>query len=256
MSEAAGASAELSGGRRAVAARAHRARQGLSADRRGGLLEQLTKMVDRERPGPGEMNDHLGYSKNTACMAPESANPRNGHRAKTVITEAAARSEISCRGTGIPRFEPQIVRKRQRRLTRRRGDRRYRFHAKGLTHRGDLPRTSPKSTAPSGLEADHLAITDRVIDGMAAWQSRPLDHGLRGGVRRRDPRSRSATGQVANRPVYLAIRASPLAGERTSWACGPGTGAAKAPSSGLRRPFRDQEPRRSTRRPHRSSATG
>ena len=72
-------------------------------------------------------------------------------------------------------------------------------------------------------------ITDRVVEEMQAWQARPLDEVYAAVfidaivVKVRD-------GQVANRPVYAAIGVT-LAGERTSWACGPGP-AGKAPSSG------------------------
>ncbi len=72
-------------------------------------------------------------------------------------------------------------------------------------------------------------ITDKVLEGMAEWRTRPLDpvypvvfidaiH-----VKIRD-------GHVANRPIYVALAVTADGGARSS-ACGPGT-AARAPSTG------------------------
>src|SRR5438034_11518631 len=58
---------------------------GLKLTGEGGLLGKLTKMVV-EGALEGELDDHLGYGKHD----PEGRNggdSRNGHRAKTVITD-------------------------------------------------------------------------------------------------------------------------------------------------------------------------
>ncbi|GLY80064.1 hypothetical protein Airi01_083310 [Actinoallomurus iriomotensis] len=80
----------------------------------GGLPQQLTKRV-LESALEGEITDHLGYDKHDPA-GKDSANSRNGHRSKTVTTD------IGPVQIDVPRdrdgsFEPQIVRKRQRRLT-------------------------------------------------------------------------------------------------------------------------------------------
>ena len=74
-------------------------------------------------------------------------------------------------------------------------------------------------------------ITDRVLDGLAEWQSRPLDPVYPVmfidaiNVKIRD-------GQVANRPIYVALAVT-VEGTGTSWGCGPGsTATARARSSG------------------------
>ena len=87
--------------------------EGLSLTGPGGLLGRLTKVV-LEGALEGEMDAHLGYAKHDPAGR-DGANSRNGHRAKTVLTDVGP-VEI-----GVPRdrdasFAPKIVAKRQRRL--------------------------------------------------------------------------------------------------------------------------------------------
>src|SRR5215472_2949427 len=63
----------------------------------------------------GEMDDHLGYAKHDR-EGDNSGNSRNGHRDKTVLTEAGP-VEISVPRDRDASFEPAIVAKRQRRLS-------------------------------------------------------------------------------------------------------------------------------------------
>ena len=71
---------------------------GLKLTGEGGLLGKLTKMVV-EGALEGELDDHLGYSKSDPAGR-NGGNSRNGHRAKTVLTEAGP-VDLACRGTGI-----------------------------------------------------------------------------------------------------------------------------------------------------------
>jgi putative transposase len=87
---------------------------GLKLTGEGGLLGKLTKMVI-EGALEGEMDDHLGYAKHDPA-GHNSGNSRNGHRAKTVLTEAGP-VEISVPRDRDASFDPKIVAKRQRRLT-------------------------------------------------------------------------------------------------------------------------------------------
>ncbi|MEU6415730.1 transposase, partial [Microbispora sp. NPDC046933] len=80
----------------------------------GGLLQQLTKRV-LEAALEGEITDHLGYEKHDPAGA-GSGNSRNGTRSKTVVTDVGP-VEIDVPRDREGSFEPQIVRKRQRRLT-------------------------------------------------------------------------------------------------------------------------------------------
>jgi putative transposase len=64
-----------------------RARKGgLQLTGEGGLLGKLTKMVV-EGVLEGELDDHLGYAKEDPAGR-NGGNSRNGHRAKTVLTDA------------------------------------------------------------------------------------------------------------------------------------------------------------------------
>jgi hypothetical protein len=65
----------------------------------GGLLGRLAKLVI-EGALEGEPGDHLGDEKND-LSGRNGGNSRNGHRAKTVLTEPG-RWRSACRGTGIP----------------------------------------------------------------------------------------------------------------------------------------------------------
>jgi transposase-like protein len=61
------------------------------------------------------MSEHLGYDKHDPAGR-GSANSRNGTRSKTVLTEIGP-VQIEVPRDVDASFEPQIVRKRQRRLT-------------------------------------------------------------------------------------------------------------------------------------------
>jgi putative transposase len=87
---------------------------GLKLTGEGGLLGKLTKMVV-EGALEGELDDYLGYSKHDP-EGRDGGNSRNGHRAKTVLTEAGP-VEISVPRDRDSSFEPKMVAKRQRRLT-------------------------------------------------------------------------------------------------------------------------------------------
>jgi putative transposase len=150
---------------------AERARaEGLSLTGPGGLLGRLTKVV-LESALEGEMDAHLGYRKHDPA-GDGSGNSRNGKRAKTVVTDVGpVRIEV-------PRdrdasFEPKIVAKRARRLGGV-DDMVISLVAKGLTtgevqaHLGEIYGVQVSRETIS-------TITDRVLDGLAGWQSRPLD---------------------------------------------------------------------------------
>src|ERR1700760_1188166 len=89
--------------------------QGLSLTGPDGLLKQLTKTV-LETSLNEEMTEHLGYEKHDPAGA-GTGNIRNGTRSKTVLTEASGQVEIDVPRDRAGTFEPQIVRKRQRRLS-------------------------------------------------------------------------------------------------------------------------------------------
>jgi putative transposase len=183
-----------------VAQLAARARaQGLQLTGEGGLLSQLTKRVV-ESALEGELDDHLGYGKHDPTGR-DGGNSRNGRRAKTVLTEAGpVPLEVPRDRDGS--FEPQLVKKRQRRLTGL-DDLVISLSARGLTH-GEICAHLGEVYGANVSKQTISTITDRVIEGMAEWQSRPLDAVYpvifvdAVNVKIRD-------GNVANRPIYIAL---------------------------------------------------
>ncbi len=71
---------------------------GLKLTGEGGLLGKLTKMVV-EGALEGELDDHLGYGKHDVAGR-DGGNSRDGHRAKTVLTEAWAGGNHRATGPG------------------------------------------------------------------------------------------------------------------------------------------------------------
>ncbi len=79
----------------------------------GGLLKDLTKSLV-ERALEGEMTAHVGYAPH-ADEGRGSGNSRNGTSGKTLQSEAG-QFEVAVPRDRNGTFEPQLVRKRQRRL--------------------------------------------------------------------------------------------------------------------------------------------
>jgi putative transposase len=173
--------------------------QGLQLSGEGGLLQQLTKIV-LESALDGEITDHLGYDKHDPVGA-NSGNSRNGSRSKTVLTDVGpVQVEVPRDRAGS--FEPAIVRKRQRRLSGVE-DLVLSLSAKGLTT-GEISAHLAEVYGAEVSRQTISTITDKVVDGMAEWQNRPLDPVYPVifldaiNVKIRD-------GKVANRPIYVAL---------------------------------------------------
>lgn len=195
--------------------------EGLSLTGPGGLLGELTKRV-MESALEGELTDHVGYEAGDPTGR-NGGNSRNGHRTKTVVTEAGP-VEIDVPRDRESTFEPQLVKKRQRRLEGV-DELVISLSAKGLTH-GEISAHLAEVYGAEVSKATITTITDRVLADMADWQNRPLDavypvvfidciH-----VKIRD-------GQVANRPIYVALAVT-AEGERDIlglWAGDGGEGA-------------------------------
>ena len=167
---------------------------GLKLTGQGGLLGQLTKMVV-EGALEGELDDHLGYGKHDP-EGRDGGNSRNGHRAKTVITDTGP-VEISVPRDRDSSFEPKIVAKRQRRLTGV-DELVISLSAKGLTH-GEIAAHLAEVYGAEVSKQTITAITDRVMEGLAEWQSRPLD-AVYAVVFIDAINVKIREGQVANRP--------------------------------------------------------
>jgi putative transposase len=194
---------------------------GLSLVGPGGLLAGLTKTV-LETALDAEMTEHLGYGPHDPA-GHHSGNSRNGTRAKTVLTDIGP-IEVDAPRDRAGTFEPVIVRKRQRRLGG--VDQMVcSLSAKGLTH-GEICAHLAEIYGAEVSKETISRITDRVMEGMTAWQNRPLDRvypvifidAIVVKIRE---------GQVANRPIYVAIGVT-VEGERDIlglWAGEGGEGA-------------------------------
>lgn len=88
--------------------------KGLPLTGPGGLLKQLNKTVI-ERALQEEMTEHVGYEKHDP-LGIGADNIRDGSRSKTVLTKTSGSVEIEVPRDRVGTFEPQIVKKRQRRL--------------------------------------------------------------------------------------------------------------------------------------------
>ena len=172
-----------------------------------GLLTALVRQV-LQTGLEVEMSDHLGYERH-AVEGRGSGNSRNGAYPKTVTTEIG---QVELR---VPRdrnasFDPVTVRKGQRRLDGLTGNV-ISLYAKGMTT-GDI-RAHLAEIYDTEISRDTISrITDAVIEDLLAWQNRPLDAVYPVllidaiVVKIRD-------GQVANRPIYVAMGIN-LDGER------------------------------------------
>src|SRR3954451_10117552 len=193
---------ELSPEQAAAAAMVAEAKpRGLALTGPDGLLKLFTKNV-LETALNEEMTEHLGHEKNQADPDRESTNVRNGTRPKTVISDAAGEVDINVPRDRESTFEPQIVKKRQRRLTDV-DEIVLSLYAKGMTT-GDISAHFAEIYGASVSKETISRITDKVVAEMNDWASRPLDAVYAAAfidaihVKVRD-------GQVANRPVYAAI---------------------------------------------------
>jgi transposase-like protein len=170
--------------------------EGLQLTGEGGLLQQLTKRL-LESALEGEITDHPGYDKHDPA-GKNGGNSRNGTRSKTVLTDVGPVEII------VPRdrdgsFEPKTVKKRLTGVD----EMVISLAAKGLTT-GEVQAHLAEVYGAEVSRQTISTITDKVLEGMAEWQSRPLDavypvvfidavH-----VKIRD-------GAVANRPIYVAL---------------------------------------------------
>ena len=174
--------------------------QGLSLTGPDGLLKALTKTV-LETALNEELTEHLGYDKHDPAGR-EGGNIRNGSRSKTVLTDTTGPVQIEVPRDRSGTFEPQIVKKRQRRLSGV-DEMVLSLYAKGLTT-GEISAHFAEIYGASVSKETVSRITDKVLEEMQDWAHRPLDEVYAAVfidavvVKVRD-------GQVANRPIYAAI---------------------------------------------------
>src|SRR6266545_571441 len=161
-----------------------------------GLLDELKKAL-AERILNAEMDHHLGQEPEQAA-----GNHRNGSSPKTVLTDTG-KLPLSIPRDRQGRFEPALIAKYQRRFPGF-DEKIVALYARGLSTRdiqAHLRELYGVEISPELVSA----VTDAVLEEVAAWQNRPLESvyaivffdALR--VKIRDE------GTVKNKAVYLAI---------------------------------------------------
>ena len=181
---------------------------GVSLTGPGGLLKAMTKTVI-ETALDEELSEHLGYDRHDPAGY-GSGNSRNGTRAKTVLTDACGQIEIDVPRDRAGSFEPEIVKKRQRRLTDV-DEVVLSLYARGLTT-GEISAHFADIYGAAVSKDTISRITDRVVEEMTAWHTRPLER-VYAAVFIDALHVKIRDGQVGPRPVYAAIGVD-LAGHR------------------------------------------
>lgn len=148
-----------------------------------------------------ELTEHLGYEEGDPTGA-NGGNSRNGTTPKTLVSESGPLA------IGSPRdrngdFEPQLVKKRQRRVTVI-DDKIIPLYAKGMSTR-EIARTLEDLYGAEVSPSLISKVTEAVMDEVIAWQARPLDSvypivyldGLSVKIRHNK--------QVTNKTIHLAL---------------------------------------------------
>ena len=157
----------------------------------------MTKTV-LETALDAEMSEHLGYEPHERVGAD---NTRNGYRAKTVLTDVGP-VEAECPAGPGWRFEPKLVRKRQRRLTPGSTTWSSRWWPRA-DHRGG-GRAPGRGVRREVSRETISKITDRVLEGLVEWANRPLAR-VYPVVFIDAIVVKIGDGQVANRPIYVVV---------------------------------------------------
>ncbi|OZG61318.1 transposase [Bifidobacterium lemurum] len=166
-----------------------------------GLSRQFTKTV-LETALDEEMNEHLGRARHERSRDGRSANARNGTTRKTVATASVGPVEIEVPRDRDGSFDPVIVRKRQRHLSDV-DEVVLSLYAKGLTT-GEISARSERIYGANVSKETVSRITDRVVDEMVEWSTRPLDP-VYAAVFIDATMVKVRDGQVANRAFYVAV---------------------------------------------------
>ena len=136
---------------------------------KNGLLKQLTKRLV-ERTLEAELTDHLGYEPHEH-KGHGTGNNRNGKGNKTVQSETGA-IDIDVPRDRNATFEPQLIKKRQRRLEGF-DDKVLALYSRGLSTRdiqGQIEELYGVEVSPTLISN----VTNAVMDDVRAWQTRPL----------------------------------------------------------------------------------
>lgn len=137
-------------------------------------LSQLSAMLTKltvEAALKSEMNYHLGYDKSQS-VGREGSNSRNGYTSK-ILKGNHGEVEIQTPRDREATFEPQLIKKRQTRITGM-DDQILTLYAKGMSTR-DITATFQEmygAEISAGLVSQ---VTNSVMEQVVEWQSRPLE---------------------------------------------------------------------------------
>jgi putative transposase len=137
----------------------------------GGLLSQLTKRLV-ERALEVELTDHLGYEPHREPPG-GAGNTRNGNSAPKRLQTEHGPVEIRTPRDRDGSFEPQLVRKRQRRFEGF-DEKILALYSRGMSTR-DIEAHLRELYGVSVGRDLISRVTDAVMDDVREWQSRPLE---------------------------------------------------------------------------------
>ena len=133
-----------------------------------GMLKELTKNLF-ERALKGEMDEHLGYSKDGRG---ETENSRNGVGKKSIITEGGV-LDLEVPRDRNAEFSPLLVPKRQTRIDGL-DQKILSLYAKGMSV-SDIKLQIQELYGAEISESLISRVTDNIMDEVRSWQHRPLE---------------------------------------------------------------------------------
>ena len=133
------------------------------------VFRQMLTKITVEAALNAELDDHLGFDRYEQS---DSGNNRNGYTSKVLQTEDG-QFEVDTPRDRAGSFEPQLVKKHQRRFTSM-DDKILFLYAQGMTAR-EIVKTFKEMYGADVSAALISKVTDAVIEQVVEWQSRPLD---------------------------------------------------------------------------------
>lgn len=131
-----------------------------------GVFTPLLKMII-ESALEGELDDHLSETRKA------SKNRRNGHGAKKLQSSLGGFEVLAPRDRNSS-FEPQIVEKRQHKISSDIDQQIIALFSRGMSYR-DIQDHVGEMYGIEVSEGTLTAITDRIFPQILAWQNRPLE---------------------------------------------------------------------------------
>lgn len=133
---------------------------------KGGVFTPLLKMII-ESALEGELDDHLNETRKSG------KNRRNGHGAKKLQSSLGGFEVLAPRDRNSS-FEPQIVEKRQHKISSDIDQQIIALFSRGMSYR-DIQDHVGEMYGIEVSEGTLTAITDRIFPQILAWQNRPLE---------------------------------------------------------------------------------